>query len=529
MRYNIEVTCIGTDQYAMLARAASGLNGVQDQFKFEVTPPSQRLPALSFGRETYLTDDVWSFLREQRKQGAPRPFIIAFVSRPLTSNRIGNLFGSHCGKEGLAVVTNCDSSQYVKEDERFCRYYMVRYAMSFVNWLIKSHDDESRKDCFFNFKRNKTEIIYSMNSGRVCDSCLSALDNPPEDSGVHRLTGEERVALEKMRKFVAGDYPYSLIMKGGGVKGLAFAGALIELGNFFSFDRHVGTSAGSIAAVLLAANFRPSELKEILEKKEFIDFLDASWWALPFNLVIKKGLYPGEEFRLWIGNLLTEKLGMQSEVKMCHLSRAIIYAARAGQGTLTYDSCGDRRETVASFAVRCSMSIPIFFQPTTVDGRRVFDGGLRNNFPLKRFLESFPNAPFIAIYLGRPDNKNQKSVLSDLLDIVVDGEERELVDQYKRDVVVIDTTPVGTVDFNLSKTEKKFLLSAGKAAALEFLLNRNIDGSPTAEAVKSARDEAEKLRSAVFLLRSKKRKLRLGIILTALLLFSSTLAILIFW
>lgn len=521
MPYNIEIMCLGEDLYSLLERAATGLNGIQDQFRFEVTQPSQRSPGLAFRRDEYVTDDVWEFLKRQRDKGAPRPFIIAFVTQPLRSTRYANLFGSHLGESGLAVVTTSGAAQYVKEDERYCRYYMVRYALSFVNWLVKSHDDDTRKDCYFHFKRDKREIIHSMNSARICDQCMAMLDNPPADSHVHRLTDSERSALEKIRQYVSGEYPYSVIMKGGGVKGLALAGALVELGKHYSFNRHVGTSAGAIAAVLLAANFKPAELVEIFGEKDFTDFLDAPNWALPFNLVFKKGLYPGESFRLWIANLLSEKLKLLSEVRMEHLERAVIYAVRAGQGTVTYDSAGPRRETVASFAVRCSMAIPIFFTPMSVDGRRVFDGGLRNNFPLRRFLQSFPNAPFIAIYLGKPDNQNKKWLTTELLDIVVDGEERELVDNHPKDVVVIDTSPIGTVDFRLTRDEKDFLLAVGKASALELLVKRNIDGGPTPEEAQAARADADSKRDNIMRHRAAKRSRRrrfTGVIITVALI-----------
>jgi len=114
---------------------------------------------------------------------------------------------------------------------------MVRYALSFINWLIKSHEDDARKDCYFHFKRDKRDIIHSMSSARICDQCMAILDNPPSDS---RLTDSERVALEKIRQYVAGDYPYSVIMKGGGVKGLALAGALVA---WVSTFRSTGMSA----------------------------------------------------------------------------------------------------------------------------------------------------------------------------------------------------------------------------------------------------------------------------------------------
>lgn len=529
MPYNIEIMCLGEDIYPLLSRAATGLNGIQDQFRFEVTPPDLRAPGLGFLRTEYLTTDIWEFLERQRGEGAPRPFIIAFVTQPLRSARMSNLFGSQHGEAGLAVVTTSDAAQYVKDDERYCQYYMVRYALSFVNWLIKAHEDDARKDCYFHFKRNKSEILHSMNSARICDQCMAVLDNPPAGSKVHRLTDSERSALAKIRQYVSGQYPYSVIMKGGGVKGLALASALVELGKHFSFDRHVGTSAGAIAAVLLAAGFKPDELADIFKKKDFTDFLDAPAWRLPFNLMVKKGLYPGEKFRLWIAALLSEKLKILSEVRMEHLERAVIYAVRAGQGTVTYDSKGPRRETVASFAVRCSMSIPFFFTPMSVDGRRVFDGGLRNNFPLRKFLTDFPKAPFLAIYLGKPDNENRKRLTTELLDIVVDGEERELVDNHPKEVVVIDTSPIGTVDFKLTGDEKAFLLAVGKASALELLAKRNIVGGPSVADAQSARADADAKRDAVIRQRAVKRSRRRWKIVGAMALAGAGFFLWTFW
>jgi predicted acylesterase/phospholipase RssA len=508
MPYNIEVMSLGRDMYPELERAAKGLNGVQEQFRFEVTPEAKRKPGLAFRRQEYLSTDVWNFLKEQRAVGAPRPFIIAFVTEPLSSPAFSNLFGSHAGKDGLAVVTTAGTTQYVKEVEQYVRYFLVRYALSFVNWQIKAHEDEDRKDCYFHFKRHKPDLLASMNSGKICDRCMALLDNPPAGSPVHRLDLDERDALEKMRQLVAGAHPYSIVMKGGGIKGLALAGALIELEKHFWFDRHVGTSAGAIAAVLLAADFKPAELKELFFKKDFTDFLDAPWWKLPFNLAFSRGLYPGESFRVWIADLLTQKLNKMSVVRMEHLERAIIYATSAGLGTVTYDSKGPRRETGASYAVRCSMSIPVFFTPAMLDNHRVYDGGLRNNFPLKKFLETFGDAPFLALYLGKPNNRTNRWMISDFLDIVVDGEERELVDNHRKDVVVIDTSPIGTVNFRLTALEKEFLVAVGKAAALELLCERKIDGGPTEKEAEAARAEAERMRTTIVAQRATRRKNR---------------------
>jgi hypothetical protein len=55
-----------------------------------------------------------------------------------------------------------------------------------------------------------------------------------------------------------------------------------------------------------------------------------------------------------------------------------------------------------------------------------------------------------------------------------------------RNVVLIDTSPIGTVDFRLDTSEKQFLLKVGRAAALRFLYNRNLDDGPSQAEVDAA-------------------------------------------
>jgi predicted acylesterase/phospholipase RssA len=315
-----------------------------------------------------------------------------------------------------------------------------------------------------------------------------------------------------MREIVSGDYPHAVVMKGGGVKGLAFAGALVELEKYFWFDRHVGTSAGAIAAVLLAANYSPSELVAILRTKNFREFMDARFWKIPFNLLLKTGLFPGEHFRLWIDGLLAAKTGKIGETRMSDLNGALIYACRRGPGTLTFDSNGERKDTVAAFATRCSMSIPIFFFPQQVDGRRVYDGGVRNNFPLSQYLKNHYGKPFVALYLGKRDSRNRRWFGTELLDIVIDGEERDTVDQNRGNVVVIDTSPVGTVDFRLHEIEKDFLLKVGRASALRFLCERKLEDGPSEEKVTAAERDADMARDEVCQMRKCRRRRRFMIV-----------------
>jgi hypothetical protein len=91
--------------------------------------------------------------------------------------------------------------------------------------------------------------------------------------------------------------------------------------------------------------------------------------------------------------LLGAKIKQLSEIRMSQLNGALVYASRRGTGILRFDSRNERKDTPADFAVRCSMSIPFFFQPLDVDGRPAYDGGVPDRdgrFRFDRDRKGFP-------------------------------------------------------------------------------------------------------------------------------------------
>jgi hypothetical protein len=77
-----------------------------------------------------------------------------------------------------------------------------------------------------------------------------------------------------------------------------------------------------------------------------------------------------------------------------------------------------------------------------------------------------------------------------------------------RNVVLIDTSPIGTVDFRLDTSEKQFLLKVGRAAALRFLYNRNLDDGPSQAEVDAALADADTSRIFVRGIRQRRRTRR---------------------
>jgi len=65
----------------------------------------------------------------------------------------------------------------------------------------------------------------------------------------------------------------NLVFQGGGVRGVAYAGALQELPASFRVHTVAGASAGSIVAALLAIGKTPDQIKSLLSEKEFFQLI----------------------------------------------------------------------------------------------------------------------------------------------------------------------------------------------------------------------------------------------------------------
>lgn len=475
MPYHIEILAIKEELYEPIKLACDSLNKVQDEFDYSL--PSNRLRDSAFleKREIYQSEDLFEWLKEYRKKaGGNRPFIILVVDGFLQSKRTANLFGTSSAKEGLAVFTTFQIDQFVNDITRYCRYYLVNYGIRFFEPNIKSHRET--RSCIFDFKENKREILLSLASGSICENCFSII------RANSNLNLDVKESIEKLLQVVSNQHPFSIVLKGGGVKGLAFAGALMELEKYFSFNTFAGTSAGAITAVLLGAGYKPIELLEILRGKNFNSFKDASIWSGIRNFRKTGGFYPGNEIKNWIKELIEKRISQESEVRLRHLlQRTIVYASRNKEATMVFDSHGQYQDTFAFFAAKCSMSIPYFFSPETVDGFRVYDGGIRNNFPLQRFIQDNNDKPFIGLYLkSREKDSNswfkrvlgkfvKGSVIKELVEIITEGDEASLVDENRDKIIIIDVHTIGTTDFDLNEVQKEFLELAGRVATLRFI------------------------------------------------------------
>ena len=310
------------------------------------------------------------------------------------------------------------------------------------------------------------------------------------------------------------------VFQGGGIKGLAIAGALLEFAenerlSVSSWGNVAGTSAGAIIAAYLAANRPATALASLLNDAPFASFQDFGPGGKLIggfaNLARHRGLARGEVFRRWfdaqLDGMTFGDVRAPSEDGEApeHPYRLRMVAADVTNHRLLvlpddlhrYRRPDERAainpdEFPVAEAVRMSLSIPYFFQPVElVDGNTgttstIVDGGTLSNFPVWLFdtNKRNPRRPTFGLRLvgGRSVGSGLRQFVRMLgwpAALAVDisqtqsgaWDERFITTSTSVRTCPVAAGNVGTTDFDLSATKKTELINGGRRAAAAFLMS----------------------------------------------------------
>lgn len=321
----------------------------------------------------------------------------------------------------------------------------------------------------------------------------------------------------------------NLVFEGGGVKGIAYVGAmqvLKEKGILPGIKRVGGTSAGAINAALFALGYTPPQQRSIIKNLDFQNFLDDTWGFLrdARRLVNDFGWYKGNFFHDWISGHIGKQMGDPNATfaNLKEDGKPDLYVYGTNLSThfgevFSHEHTPNMR---IADAVRTTMSIPLFFAAIRNPRNDVYvDGGVLNNYPIKLFdrqkyvapkdvkklavetsyykkenkvfLKKHPNSsPYVynRETLGfRLDSKQEIGAfrygaqpvhreIGDFFDYALalvetllesQGNAHLHSDDWQR-TIYIDTLGVGAIDFDLSESMKTKLEASGRKGAMEY-------------------------------------------------------------
>ncbi|HHO77107.1 MAG TPA: patatin [Deltaproteobacteria bacterium] len=315
----------------------------------------------------------------------------------------------------------------------------------------------------------------------------------------------------------------NLVFEGGGVKGIAYVGAMsiLELrGSLGGILRVGGTSAGAINALVYALGYSLAEQNAILRSTDFKKFMDDSFGMIRDIRRLAKdfGWHKGDFFSTWIGNLIKDRLGSAeatfSDLASRNLPDLYVVGTNLSTGYVEVFSRERHAHMPLATAVRISMSIPLFFSAVRHGPREdvYVDGGVELNYPVKLFdrekyidmeneayaacQTSYYNREYAAFTFRKPGRspyvynrqtlgmrldkreeialfryeeppkgkqiRNFTTYAKALISAILNVQENQHLhsDDWQR-TIYIDTLDVGTTDFDLTDEKKDALLRSG--------------------------------------------------------------------
>lgn len=316
----------------------------------------------------------------------------------------------------------------------------------------------------------------------------------------------------------------NLVFEGGGVKGIAYGGALdiLDQMNILSnITRVAGTSAGAINAVLVALGYSSQEVSKIIAETDFKDFEHRkAFLSSLYGFFKDYGWFSGDAFQEWIGKLIKDKTGskdftfgeLYNAVETSQKSFKLLYiiATNLTKQTAEIFSHEKTPDIPISYAARMSMSIPLYFRSVRKFDDIMVDGGVSYNYP----VNLFDNLK----YLSNPKNAglsiaDEKGYVFNYETLGFRLDSRESIKYYRDDwesvpieikgikdyalgllnfmmemankghlqpndwnrTIFIDILDVKTTDFNLSEEKINELITSGQNCTKEYFKWRDTD------------------------------------------------------
>ena len=324
-------------------------------------------------------------------------------------------------------------------------------------------------------------------------------------------------------------YPFeNLVMKGGGIRGIAYAGVaqvLEERGVLPQIERVSGASAGAITAMVLSFRLGIDETMGVIDRLDFskipqartnerkvesVNFLLKEFNVITDNLVCTQrlveefGWYTTEYFYEWLQEMVAEQCGGNRRATFADFRRQgfrdlYVTTANITKRRSEMFCAATTPDVAVADAVRMSMSIPLYFQALKFDGMHFgegdyyVDGGLYDNFPIRyfdneqfgkhnRWYRSRINWATLGSYLYTPkDCKKSESQFNNIVDYVglmasemaINTRDEmfshQTLDQMR--TIMVSDCCIDQTDFDIPTHSERYdqLIESGRLAAKAYL------------------------------------------------------------
>ena len=274
--------------------------------------------------------------------------------------------------------------------------------------------------------------------------------------------------------------PFKIICIGGGsIKGLYELGALhyLHSKNFFSYeDIHtfVGTSIGSIMALLMCAGYTPMDLlTKAIKIDTWMDFEITDF----LNFKKDGGLLDIKNFTKHIEVMINQKLHFIPTLKQLYdltHKKLIVTVTNVTKCKVEYLDYNNNPDLSCINAIQMSCSVPVIFKRFEYNDCYYVDGAVLDNFPIKNINNGQEKILGICVE-GSHNSDNFLNYLHTVFSLPgIKIQKMQLVDLTSNCYVIsLYANDSSSINFDLSKDKKMAMFCEGFESAKTAILEKS--------------------------------------------------------
>ena len=317
----------------------------------------------------------------------------------------------------------------------------------------------------------------------------------------------------------AQQYKY-LVLKGGGIRGIAYVGALQVLENkkiTTGIEKVAGTSVGAITGTLFSMGYTAAQMEDIMLGLDIATFNDGEWFFLGGQKRMRKnyGWYKGNKLEQWIGTQIKQQTGSDNTTFL-QLHQLAATDKRYKDLYITATNLTKQRIEIFSWethpdmtiktAVRASAAIPLYFGAVFIDSTGkvtehpdnnnsydvYVDGGLLANYPINLFNndpQETINEYTLGLKLERPEQieyakqhtgiapyhiNSFSGYIAALYNLTIEQLNKSIpYPEEKQHTIYISTSNLNPRVRHITSQQKELLFHNGAEAAEQFFEGKN--------------------------------------------------------
>jgi predicted acylesterase/phospholipase RssA len=275
----------------------------------------------------------------------------------------------------------------------------------------------------------------------------------------------------------------TLVLSGGGVKGIAYVGVFKKLKEMGVNIKEVCTvSVGSIMGLLYVLGYEFDELVKEMKDRNMDNLRDINIG----NFLNKYGIDSGKNIIKWIEDLI-ERKGYNKTITFMEMYKETGIKYRVLATNLNkyesvifdYTSCPNMKVTRA---IRMSIGIPFVFTVQKYKGDVYVDGAIVNNYPIDLYMNKLENVLGMNVVTSveRGDVGKINQVIGDISGYIFNvmncfliHRSKMLISEYKmRTLSVCLDRVISTMSFNIGDDDKDILIECGYKSACDFFTEK---------------------------------------------------------